>query len=134
MTPTLHSINFILILAYIPCFMGTSMAMDGGFELAGLPLSYQIEEVSVNFIQRTGSPSFPIRRIILTGEGSATLEQHGKSLLFAYASEDLLAILNGLYKIRFFELPEDYTTQYSVFLNNHKTIQATALRLAGPAT
>lgn len=96
----------------------------------GLPLSYQIDKVKVSLSQHPGSPSFPIQRIILSGAGSGTLERDGKSALFDYTEEDLLAILKELYKIRFFDLPEDYTTQYSVFLRNDKTIQTTALRLA----
>ncbi len=118
---------FFLSLALF--FTNDSIAMDASLK-AGPPLSYNIEEVRVNLTRRPGNPSFPILRLIFSGSGNATLERDGRSVPLGYSRRDLLDILNQLYKIRFFELPENYTTEYSVFLDNNDTVQTTGLRLS----
>jgi hypothetical protein len=106
-----------------------SIAMDTSVK-ATLPLSYKIEEVRISLTRRPGNPSFPILRLVLSGSGKATLERDGKSTLFDYPDKDLLSVLKEFYKIRFFELPEDYSTEYSVFLDENHMVQTTALRLS----
>jgi hypothetical protein len=118
---------FFLSLALF--FTNDSIAMDASLK-AGPPLSYKIEQVRVSLTRRPGSPSFPILRLIFSGSGNAILERDGGSVPLSYSHNDLLDVLNELYKIRFFELPENYTTEYSVFLDNNDTVQTTALRLS----
>jgi hypothetical protein len=118
-----------LSLAFIfTFFTNDSIAMDASVK-AILPLSYKIEEARISLTRRPGNPSFPIQRLTLSGSGDATLERDGKSTLLSYPDKDLLSVLKEFYKIRFFDLPEDYSTEYSVFLDENRMIQTTALRL-----
>lgn len=112
------------------CFMGTmSMATERSLGADGPPLAYRIDEVSVRLTRHPGNPAFPIRQVILSGAGRATLEHDGKSVQLPYGSKDLLTLLNELYKIRFFDLPSQYNTQYSVFLKDDGTVGTAALRM-----
>jgi hypothetical protein len=121
--------TIFLSLAFIfTFFTNDSIAMDASVK-ATLPLSYKIEEVRISLTRRPGNPSFPIQRLTLSGSGNATLERDSKSTLLSYSDKDLLSVLKEFYKIRFFDLPEDYSTEYSVFLDKNRIIQTTALRL-----
>lgn len=107
-----------------------STAAEPSFGAGGPPLVYRIDEVSVRLTRHSGNPALPIRRVILSGAGSATLERDGKEVQFPYGKKDLLALLNALYKIRFFDLPTQYSTQYSVFMKDDETVGTAALRMS----
>jgi hypothetical protein len=42
------------------------------------------------------------------------LERDGTTARFPVANQDLLNLMNELYRMHFFELPSDYTAEYSV--------------------
>jgi hypothetical protein len=123
----LHTIFLSLVLTFAG-FTNDSIALDPSGKV-GLPLSYKIEEVRISVTRRSGNP-FPIHRLIFWGSGNATLERDGKSVSLNYPEKDLMIVLNELYKIRFFELPEDYSTEYSVFVNSDNVVQTISLRLS----
>lgn len=124
----LHVIFLTLVLIFAG-FTNDSIALDTGGKV-GLPLSYKIEEVRISLTRRPGNPAFPIHRLIFLGSGNATLERDGKSVSLNYPDKDLIYVLNEFYKIRFFELPEDYSTEYSVFVNSENVVQTISLRLS----
>lgn len=103
------------------------MASERSLGPGSPPLVYRIDEVSVRITRHPGNPNFSVRRLSLSGDGSATLERDGKRVQFPYTAQDLLAFLNELYKIRFFDLPTEYTTRYSVFLKSDGTVGTAAL-------
>ena len=94
------------------------MAGEGGLERKGPPSTYHLDEISIVLTLHPGSPAFSITRLSLSGSGSGLLERDGNSAQFPFAKKVLLTLVNELYKIRFFELPSDYTTQYSIVLND----------------
>ncbi|WP_227869182.1 hypothetical protein [Nitrosospira lacus] len=119
-----------ILLIVIACLgMTMSIAAERSLGPGGPPLTYGIDEVRIRLIRHPGNAALPAQRVSLSGSGSATLEQDGKTLSFTYEVTDLLAVINALYKIRFFDLPGDYTNQYSVFLKDGKTVETTALRM-----
>jgi hypothetical protein len=65
----------------------------------------------------------------LSGNGGATLKRHGRLVQFPYPRDDFLNLLNELYRIRFFDLPETYITRYSIFLKDDGTVAMSALRM-----
>ncbi|SEN21683.1 hypothetical protein SAMN05216404_103118 [Nitrosospira multiformis] len=95
----------------------------------GPPLAYPIQEVNLHLIRQAGNAAFPVQRISLSGKGSATFERGNELLQVAYPTAELIDLLNELYKIRFFELPSQYTTRYSVFLKEDGMIATSALRM-----
>jgi hypothetical protein len=116
---------FISILAVKPSFGG-----ERSLKPSAPPLLYRINEASIRLVLYPGRSASPPRSAVLSGGGSATREQDGKSVDFPYPVTDFLAFLNELYKIRFFELPRDYTIRYSVFLQDGRTVRTSALRMA----
>lgn len=107
----------------------STAAEPPNLEAGGPPLAYRIDEVSVRLTRNSGNPALPVRRVILSGAGSAILERDGKEVQFPYGKKDLLAFLNALYKIRFFDLPTQYSPQYSVFMKDDETVGTAALRM-----
>ncbi|MDQ3186815.1 MAG: hypothetical protein M3Q16_10265 [Pseudomonadota bacterium] len=105
------------------------MATEPSLGKDGPPLAYRLDEVSVHFTRHPGNPALPIRRVILSGDGNATLERGDKSVQFLYGSKNLVVLLNEFYRIRFFDLPTQYNTRYSVFLKDDGTVGTAALRM-----
>jgi len=95
----------------------------------GPPLAYPVQEVNLHLIRQPGNAAFPIRRISLSGKGTAAFERGDELLQIAYPATELVALLNELYRIRFFELPSQYTARYSVFLKDDGMIATSALRM-----
>lgn len=110
------------------------MAAEPGLGADGPPLTYRLDEVSVRLSRHPGNSALPVRRVILSGAGDATFERDGGSVHFPYSNKDLLALLKALYKIRFFDLPSQYNTRYSVFLNDDGTVGTEALRMTDSAS
>src|ERR1019366_940403 len=106
-----------------------AMAADPTLGAGGPPMTYRLDQVTV-LVTRHPGPASRIRRVSLSGTGSATLERDGLSLPFRYPAKDLLALLNDLYKLRFFELPADYSGRYSVFLKDDGSVATKALRMS----
>lgn len=106
------------------------MAAKPSLETGKPPHTYRLDEVSLRLTRQPGNGAFPVRRVNLSGAGAATLERDGRKLPFHYAPKDLLALLNELYKIRFFDLPTNYRTRYSLFLKEDGSVGTSALRLS----
>ncbi|MHB1083662.1 MAG: hypothetical protein ACYCZA_02315 [Thiobacillus sp.] len=112
------------------CQSGASaMSAKPSLETGKPPQSYRLDEVSIQMTRQPGRGHFQVRRVSLSGTGAATLEQDGQKLPFHYTSKDLLALLNDLYKIRFFEMPANYSIRHSVFLKDDDTIGTSMLRM-----
>ena len=107
-----------------------AMAAGPSLGAAGPPLTYRLDQVTVRVTRPPGGSASKTRQVSLFGTGNATLERDGRSLPFRYASKDLVALLNELYRIHFFELPANYTGQYSVFLKDDGTVVTQALRMS----
>jgi hypothetical protein len=93
------------------------------------PHSYRIDEVKLRLTRHPGNPGLPLRRLSVSGDGTAALEDKGEIYSISYRGEDVLALLNALYRIRFFEMRPHYHTRYSVFLNNDGLVETEALRM-----
>ena len=122
------------LLISMSCLMGgNSIAteLDNGIP----PKTYRLDEVSVRLTRHSGRPSFPVRRVSLSGKGDATLERDKQSQSFQYPAKDLIVLLNDLYRIRFFDMPKDLTTRYSVVHKDDGTVATSMLRMSdAPST
>jgi hypothetical protein len=127
--------GFVLLAVSLAAMPAVDEPAAGGRTLGpnGPPLSYRIDEVTIRLARkpdRTGS----IRSVSLSGNGSVTVERDGEPERLGYATSDLLKLLNEFYRIRFFDLPEKYTTRYSVFLKDGGIVGTSALRMADAAS
>jgi hypothetical protein len=122
-------------LIFISCFgVKQSFAVERSLGSAGPPLAYGIEGTSIRLTRYSGSRASSPKRVVLSGRGSARLEQDGKSEHFSYPKRNFLAHLNELYRIRFFELPADYTARYTVAFRDDRTVETAALPMADIAS
>jgi hypothetical protein len=118
------------LLMVIACLgMPAAMSAEHNPEPGGPPLAYRIDDVHIRLIRHPGNAAFPVQQVSLSGSGRATLERDGKILPFIYQVKNLLALMNELYRIRFFDMPNDYTNRYSVFLKDGGTVETTALHM-----
>jgi hypothetical protein len=127
--------GFVLLAVSLAAMPAGDEPAAGGRTLgpSGPPLSYRIDEVTIRLARkpdRAGS----IRSVSLSGKGSATVERDGEPERLGYPPSDLLKLLNEFYRIRFFDLPEKYTTRYSVFLKEGGVVGTSALRMADAAS
>ncbi len=108
----------VTLLAGIACFTGISaIAAKQDTNLPDNPPSeYRLDDVRIQLTRHPGMRKAPIQQIELSGTGHATLKRDSTSLSFHYESRKLLALLNELYAIRFFELPASYFVKRSIFL------------------
>ena len=113
----------------MPTAMSTESVITGSFGLGGPPLTYRIDDVHIRLTRHPGNAAFPVQRVSLSGSGSATLERDGKITSFTYQVKKLLVLMNDLYRIRFFNMADDYTNRYSVFLKDGGTVETTALHM-----
>lgn len=119
-----------LLPVFILFFVGSaSMAGERALGPDGPPLAYPIQEVNLHLTRQPGNAAFPVRRINLSGKGTAAFERGEEFLQIPYSTSTLVALLNELYRIRFFELPSQYTARYSVFLKDDGMIATSALRM-----
>lgn len=118
------------LLIGVSCLTGScSMATERNPGAGGPPLAYRLDEVSIHLTRQPGH-GFPIRRVSLSGTGSATLERDKQNLPFRYESRELLALLNEFYRVRFFDLPTNYRARYSVFLKDDGTVGTEVLKMS----
>src|SRR5690242_9418374 len=95
-----------LLPVFILFFAGSaSMAGERALGPDGPPLAYPIQEVKLHLTRQPGKAAFPVRRVSLSGKGMATFERGEEFLQVSYSTSALVALLNELYRIRFFELP-----------------------------
>ena len=128
--PIPHGFLAVTLLIVIACLgMPVSMAAERSLGPGGPPLTYRIDEVHIRLTRHPGNAAFPVQRVSLSGTGSATLERDGETMPFTYKVKGLLALMNEFYRIRFFDLPRDYTNRYSVFLKNGRTVETTVLHI-----
>jgi hypothetical protein len=114
----------------LSCLTGASaMATQPSPGTAKLPQSYRLDDVSVHIARQPGRGVFPVRSVSLSGRGTATIEQDGKQRPFHFASKNMLALLNDLYKVRFFDLPTNYMARYSVILKDDGLIRTSQSRV-----
>jgi hypothetical protein len=117
------------LLLGMSCLIWSNSMATESTTTAGPPQTYRLDEVSVRLTRQPGRPNFPLQRISLTGKGSATLERGGQSQPFHYTAQDLLGVLNELYRIHFFDLPNNYSTRHSVSLKDDGMVITGHLRL-----
>lgn len=99
------------------------------------PPHYRLDEVRITLQHQPGRGPFPLQRLTLPGNGNATLERAGTRHSFQYGSGAMMRLLNELYRMRFFDLPEDCTARPSVFLKDDGTVATSTLKLAdAPST
>jgi hypothetical protein len=113
-----------------------SMATERNPGASTVPGTYRLDEVGVRITQSPGRAASTKNQILkLSGSGEGTLERNSQTVSFRYESKALLALLNDLYRIRFFDLPANYSVGRSVVLKDDGTVGTQFLKMTdAPST
>ncbi len=78
---------------------------------AAMPQAFAAGELSIRLSRQAGNAAYKPWEVQLSGAGGGTLSHDGKQWALAYAPKDVVALLNALFEIHFFDLPTQYSTQ-----------------------
>ena len=124
----LRSLRNVLVVAC--CAAGVAaMAAERRLGADGPPLSYRLDDVRVS-VKRQYGHGQPTRELVLAGTGQAVLQVADRKQEFEQAGKDLLAVLNGLYRIGFFEMPAQLRRTVSVYLGRDGVVGTQALKMS----
>lgn len=76
-----------------------------------MPQAFAVGELSIRMSRQAGNAAYKPWEVQLPGAGGGSLSHDGKQWPLAYASKDVVALLNALFEIHFFDLPARYSSQ-----------------------
>ena len=117
-TPRSVQCRLALLLVALPALLAPPVAMAAERAPAAWPpLSYRLD-TAVLRLQRQPGHGQPKLALVVAGNGGATLDfgRPPGTRTFTLAADEVLALLNGLYRLRFFDLPVALRARPSVFL------------------
>ena len=76
-----------------------------------MPRAFYVGDLSIHFSQRVGNAAYTPWEVHMSGAGGGNLIHDGKHSPLPYASRDVVALLNALFEIRFFDLPAQFSSQ-----------------------
>lgn len=111
--------------------LGGSVLAAGvhGMEADGLPRTYRLDEVTLRVSLQAGNPAHPSRQFVLSGAAASAPGGERVQKTPHSSGATLVEALKELYRMRFFEMPSQYTTVHSVYLKDDGTVATTAQRM-----
>ena len=110
---------FVLQLVALPALLHSFDVVSAETVLpaVGPPMSYRLDAIKLH-LQRAPGHGQPKQALAVAGAGSTTLEsgRPAASNTFTLSADEVMTLLNGLYHLRFFELPDVLRARSSVFL------------------
>ncbi len=76
-----------------------------------MPQAFAVGELSIRLSRQAGNAAYQPWEVQLSGADGATLTHDGKQWPLPYEPKDVVALLNALFEIHFFDLPTRYSTQ-----------------------
>lgn len=119
--------------AVLPALLQPWLAMAAEPAAASLspPRAYRLEAVVLRVLRQPAQGQ-PKQELVLAGAGSATLEfgRPASKQSFAVPAPDVVGLINGLYRLRFFDMPATLGARNSVFMMPDGTVGTQVLRLS----
>lgn len=110
------------------CLSGAAMA-DDTRQNATPPANFKLRELTLSAERQPGNAAAKAQRASLSGAGKAMLEKDGASASRNLPPGELMPLVNELFALRFFDLPEDLNVQHSAVLKDDGTVMQRVLRL-----
>ncbi len=103
------------------------IAITGAAPLAAEPLSradampqtFRIDALSIRLSRQVSNAPWQVQ---LSGADGGSLTQGGKQRPFPYSAKDLVALLNALYEVHFFDMPSRYAAHAAAQLGADGTV------------
>ncbi len=112
------------------CLAAGDAAQQDQAMTAAAPSRFRADELGLRLSRQNGNAAYAPRVVSLPGTGDATLEADGRKLPFRFESRDRVALLNELYRIRFFDLPTQYSTRPSARLSDDGSVDTIRRQLS----
>ncbi len=116
-----------------PAMAGKESSPAASSAAAWPPLAYRLEEVGIS-VQREPAHGLPLQRVSVSGSGEGVRQWQGRQEAFRIDRDGLLDIVNALYRMRFFDLPEWLLPPRSVFIKDDGSIGTQAVRMHDATT
>ena len=87
------------------------MAADRKIEPAPAGSTFDVRQLDIRLSRQASNAAQQPWQVQVSGAGQSSYNVNGKTWPLPYAAKDAVALLNALYAIRFFDLPQDYSTQ-----------------------
>ena len=94
------------------------------------PTVYELASVRIRVTQPSARADIQSRQAVVSGAGASEWKQGDSKASFEYSAEQVVALLNQLYAMRFFEMPELPGAKYSVRLGDDGRVITQALKMA----
>lgn len=98
------------------------MAGESGVGPTTMPRTFDVGALSIHLSRQAGNAAHVPWEVRLSGAGGGSLTHDGKQRPFPYAAKDVVALLNTLYEIRFFDLPPRYSSHDVAQLRGDGTV------------
>ena len=110
--------TFVLVVA-LPALLHSFdvMSAETALPSGAPPTSYRLDAIKLR-LQRAPGHGQPKQALVVAGAGGAELEfgRPSTTNTFTLSADEVMTLLNGLYHLRFFELPDVLRARSSVFL------------------
>lgn len=93
------------------------------------PRTYRLDEAELQ-IDRMPAHGLPKQRLLLVSQRESRLETGGKAVPFQLPPQELLAAINALHGIRFFQMPASFGPRTRVALGEDGTVITQVLAMA----
>ncbi|WP_426359147.1 hypothetical protein ACPUVO_02565 [Pseudocolwellia sp. HL-MZ19] len=121
----------LLLIGVFFVFGAKSIAAKSHSESNVLPSTYKLDEVSLTFIRHSGAKkNNGVRKVSISLTTSTIQTTKGDKTFFNYSSDELLKLINTLYRIKFFDLPTHHNLKYSIYLKEDGSVATTLLHMA----
>ena len=134
-TPPISYLVAVLAWCGAPLQSAPLLANEGKVRAGPPPLAYRLDALSLRLLRQPGHGQ-AILALTMSGNGTATLEsgRTPSKHAFSIASSDLVALVNGLHGLRFFDLPAVLGPRASVFLLADGSLGTQSLTLMDATT
>lgn len=121
-----HSALAVLAAGLLGITPPHSLGGEARHNANGMPHTFDVATLNIRMSLQPGNAVYAPRVVHLSGGGSGAFTQDGKQSAFPYSATELVALLNTLYEIRFFDLPADYSTLNVAQLGKDGTVSLTS--------
>ncbi len=73
--------------------------------------NFDVRQLDIRLSRLAGNGAQQPWQVQVSGAGQSSYSRNGKTWPLPYAGKDAVALLNALYAIRFFDLPQDFSSQ-----------------------
>lgn len=116
----------IMSIMMVSCAEKTDAAVESP------PREYQIADVMISVTQQPGNPAFNQRKISISGDGTC-IQTHTMPATTkqceTLSADVVLELINDFYRIRFFDLGDNFKVKRRVFMLDGSTVKQSVLRI-----